>query len=291
VLAQARMFMLVNRYDDALAAYQSIPKISQYYLDSLKESVWVHFKKKEYEAALSHLEALAFVNKELYYPMRTISFDDTETLSDFDLIRLKSLQGYIYMEQNRFEDAVRIFNEIILHYNKVKRYFIAELKKMKFSDDLTQLVSHPTPDKRPRSIITNFDYSMFRSNELYSKAFNDWLTLQEKTELSQMFNIYFSAMTESYRLADKAKGRALNEDEMKIVALKNVMQGYLKKYMDMTIRALNARLDDLGLRAQLGSIDIIWKSKENHSLRVQSIQEQKQELMKEVDKKYKDIVE
>ncbi|MBN1115323.1 MAG: hypothetical protein JXA66_08285 [Oligoflexia bacterium] len=291
VLGRARMFMKLKRYDEALVEYQSIRPISLHYLQSLKEIVWVFFHKRDYRLALSHLEALAFVNKDLYFPGKTVVYDERDTLTDLDLMKLKSMQGYIYMEQNRFEEAMQIFNEILLHYNRIKKGFMEELNRFKLSDDLTQLVSHPTQDGFPRSLIVDFDFTMFGNGELYSRGFREWLSLEEQREMSRNFNLYFSVMKESERLRAVASVRTLNEGERDIIALRNVMNRYLKSYTASVIKLIHARLDDIGLKAQLGRIDIVWKTKENQTNQITDIQENKQQYMNEIDRKFKLLVE
>jgi tetratricopeptide (TPR) repeat protein len=291
ILAKARLFVLLKRHDEALVEYQSINELSPYYLDSLKETQWIFFHKKEYGNALVHLEALAFVNKRLYFPDKEIYMDERDTLSNLDLMRLKSVQGYIYMEQDRFKEAIMIFNEIILHYNEIKKKFLDDLKKFRLSKDLTQIISHPTPEGLPRSLQTNFNYSFFLSNELYAMAFREWLSVGEKNEIRRLFNLYFSLMKEADRLRKKAARTKLKDPERRVIALRNVMNTYLSQYVRVLIRNIHHRLDDIGLKAQLGRIDIIWKTKENQSENITGIHEKKQEYIRKVEEKYRNLVE
>jgi tetratricopeptide (TPR) repeat protein len=289
-LAKARVFMILKRQNEALVEYQSIKSISPYYLTALKEAVWVFFEKKEFNLALEHLESLVFVNKDLFIDDKKMEFKTTETLSSLDLMELKSLQGYIYMEQNRFNEAMQVFNEIVLQYKKIKNTFIDELKKLNFSDDLTQLISHTTLSGQPRSLLVNFEYTLFDAEELYCVAFREWLSIKERKELTRVFNIYFSLMKEADRLKSNAIKINLTKNEMTFVALRNLMNKYLKLYLRNTIFLIHNRLDDLGLKAQLGRIDIVWKTKETQSENIVDMQTKKQDLMEAVDKKYHGLV-
>jgi len=282
IIGKARMLMVLKRYDKALVEYESINPSSPYYLKSLEEVARVFIAKKDYDQALAHLEALAFVNKRLYLPDNTI--DQNTTLTDVDLMRLKTLQGYIYVDQNRFEDASQIFNEVILNYNFTKKTFIEELNRLKLSDDLAELLSYPNEDGSPKSVMTNIEYSFFGNSEPYSVAFRDWLTFSEKRELVKYLSIYFSL----YRRVEDLKRTG---DNIRYVAMRNLLNRYLKAYLPMLVKRVNARLDDMGLRAQLGKIDITWKTKENQSKKIKELQEKKQELLEEIDNKYRKPVE
>jgi len=289
VLGKARIFMITKRYDKALNEYQSISQWSLYYLDSLKETARVFLAIKDFDNAILHLETLAFVNSNLYITdKKDKEFTSSETLSDFDLMNLKTIQGYIYMEQGRFEEAAQIFNEIILSYNFIKKGFAEQINRFKVSDDLTQLISHPTSDGKPRSLITNANFVLFGTSAYYSTAFNEWLTYQEKGDLIRYLSIYYSVLN---RTEDIDPNKILPNEVIRLIALRNLMNKYLKTYIDLLIKRINARLDDVGLRAQLGKIDITWKTKENQSKKIKEIQEQKQEYIDDLDDKYKRLVE
>ncbi|MFH1223079.1 MAG: hypothetical protein V1647_01895, partial [Pseudomonadota bacterium] len=83
ILGKGRMFMMLKRYDKALIEYESIEPTSVYYLESMEEITRVFLSKKDYEQALSHLEALAFVNKKL--SVKDDYLEGDITLTDFGL--------------------------------------------------------------------------------------------------------------------------------------------------------------------------------------------------------------
>lgn len=289
VLGKARIFMITKRYWKALNEYQSISQWSPYYLDSLKETARIFLATKDYDNAILHLETLAFVNNNLYITdKKDKNIVSSETLTDFDLMNLKTIQGYIYMEQGRFEEASQIFNEIILSYNFIKKNFTEQINRFKVSDDLTQLVSHPTPDGRPRSLLTNANFVLFGTGDYYSTGFREWLTYQEKKDLIRYLSIYYSVLNRTNNIDPD---KILPDEVIRLIALRNLMNKYLKTYIDLLVKRINARLDDVGLRAQLGKIDITWKTKENQSKKIKDIQEQKQDSMDDLDDKYKRLVE
>ena len=288
VLGKARIFMATKRYDKALNEYQSISQWSPYYLDSLKETARVFLAKKDYDNALIHLETLAFINSNLYKSKDDTSVIAGDSLTDFDLMNLKTIQGYIYMEQGRFEEASQIFNEIILSYNLTKKGFTEQLNRFKVSEDVTQLISHPTKDGKPRSLITNPEFVLFNTDDFYSTGFREWLSFGEKKDLVRSLSIYYSVLN---RTDDIDPNRLLPEEVLRLIALRNLMNKYLKTYLELTIKKINARLDDVGLRAQLGKIDITWKTKENQSKKIKEIQEQRQGYIDDLEGKYKRFVE
>jgi len=288
-LGKARIFMVTKRQDKAIVEYQSISQWSPYYLDSLKECARAFLAMKDYESAILHLETLAFVNKNLYKTATSnneIWFNDS--LTDFELMNLKTIQGYIYMEQGRFEEASQIFNEVIFTYNVVKKNFAEQLNRFNTSDDLTQLISHPTADGRPRSLITNAEFVLFGTSDYYSVAFREWLTSEEKNDLIRYLSVYYSVLQ---RTDNIDPNQVLPDEVLRLVALRNLMNKYLKAYIGLLIKKINARLDDVGLRAQLGKIDITWKTKESQSKKIKEIQEQKQGYIDDLDSKYKGAAE
>lgn len=289
ILGKARTFMITKRYDKALTEYQSISPWSPYYLDSLKESARVFIALGDRENAIIHLETLAFVNSNLY---KTVKSDEgvhsNDSLNDFDLMNLKTIQGYMYMDQGRFEEASQIFNEIILSYNYIKKNFAEQINRFRLSDDLTQLISHPTPDGKPRSLLTNADFVLFGTGDYYSTGFREWLSYQEKTELMNYLSIYYSLLQRTEAIDPN---QTLPDDVLRLIALRNLMNRYLKTYIELLVKRINARLDDVGLRAQLGKIDINWKTKEYQTKKIKDIQEQKQGYMDELDLRYKRFTE
>ncbi len=285
ILGKARLFMITQRYEKALVEYQSISQWSPYYLDSLKETARVFIALKDYDNAILHLETLAFVNSNLYKSMASIDEGRSlDSLTDFDLMNLKTLQGYMYMEKGRFEEASQIFNEVIASYNFTKKRFAEQIGRFKVSDDLTQVVSHPTSDGLPRSLATNTDFVLFGTNDYYSTGFREWLDNQEKTDLKRYLSVYYSVLK---RTDEIGVDQVLPEEVLRLVALRNLMNKYIKSYIELLIKRINARLDDVGLRAQLGKIDINWKTKEGQTKKIKEIQEQKQGYIDELDSKYK----
>jgi hypothetical protein len=192
------------------------------------------------------------------------------------------------MEQGRYEEASQIFNEIILSYNFIKKSFAEQINRFKVSEDLTQLISHPEPDGRPRSLITNASFVLFETQDYYSTGFREWLSYQEKDDLIRYLSIYYSVLK---RTDDIDSNTVLPDDILRLIALRNLMNKYLKTYLDLLVKRIDARLDDVGLKAQLGKIDINWKTKEGQTKKIKEIQEKKQEHMDELEYKYKRFIE
>lgn len=274
ILGKARIFSVLGRFNDSIIAYQSIDSVSPYYLSSLYETGMMFISKKDYNNGLSHLEAISLLNY-------------NDNITEFSLMKVKTIRGYIYMEQRRFEDANNIFEEVGMEYMNVKKMFLDELNRLKMSDDLTKIISHPYEDGAPRDLETNLDYALFNNDQPYAIALRNWLNTKEKNELRRSLNTYFSLNTRiESTLASKPKDR-LTDDEIRLIAIRNLMNRYIKSYMGMLIKTINNRLDDIGLKAQLGKMDITWKIKEDQSKKIKEIQENKQQLIEDIDLKYK----
>jgi len=87
-------------------------------------------------------------------------------------------------------------------------------------------------------------------------------------------------------LETKQKG-TLTQEDLRLVAIRNLMNRYLKNYMMMLVKIINGRLDDIGLKAHVGKMDITWKIKEDQSKKIKEIQEDKQQAVEDLDTKYK----
>lgn len=286
-IAKARILMILKNFDDALIEYQKISTYSTFYVSSVKESVWAFIENKKYDLALSLLESLSFVNKVLYLEGENLLTDDTESLSGFDLMTLKNIQGDIYLQNSRFNDALSSYNQVLAQYDTIKEVFKKELNKLRFSDDLSQILSHPTEGGVPRSLTTNFKSNLLYSNELYSLALRDWTTQEEKVILEKSFNLYFSLLKEVYRINnDKSK----TSDDFKVLAQYKKLNVLLKKYLDTLLKLVYVRLDEIGLKAQLGVVDLVWKIKDEQSSEIVKIQVQKQDFSDVIDEKFKGLV-
>lgn len=286
ILGKARVFSLLGRFKEALVAYQSITPLSSYYLVSLYETGMLFITKKDYNNALYHLEALSLLDDRNWY-VDISGTDHSEDITEFSLMKVKTMRGYIYMENSRFNEANAVFDEVIEEYKGIKKRFSDELNKFKLSDDLTRIISHPYNDGAPRDLDINMDFSIFDNEESYAKAFREWLSIKEKTELKNYLNVYFALnrRVESI-LSTKTKDK-LNDEEIQFIATRNLMNRYLKSYLNMLVGVINNRLDDVGLKAQLGKIDITWKIKESQSRNIKDIQERKQQFIDDIDLKYR----
>ncbi len=290
VLGKARVFSLLGRFKEALVSYQSIDPLSSYYLNSLYETGMLFISKKDYDNALYHLEALSLLDDRNW--VTDVSGPDYgDEISEFSLMKVKTMRGYIYMESKRFEEANSIFDEVIQEYSGVKKRFSDELNKFQLSDDLTRLVSHPYDDGAPRDLDINMDFTFFNNEQAYSKAFRDWLNVKEKKDLKQYLNVYFSLNRRVEALLSVKTKDKLSDEEIQFVATRNLMNRYLKSYMNMLVKIINNRLDDVGLKAQLGKIDITWKIKEGQSKNIKEIQEKKQQFIEDIDLKYRGYTE
>ncbi|MCX6113059.1 MAG: hypothetical protein NTY22_07255, partial [Proteobacteria bacterium] len=93
ILDKARIHVLMRKYDEALSEYQKIDSLSRYYLKSLEETARLFITKKDYDQALSHIEALVFINPKLYLPESITNSGNEDTFSDYELMKMKILQG------------------------------------------------------------------------------------------------------------------------------------------------------------------------------------------------------
>ena len=291
ILAKARIFVLMKRYDMALSEYQRIDPLSKYYLKSLEETARLFIAKKDYNQALSHLEALVFINKQLYLPNGETVYNEEESFSDYDLMKLKILQAYFYIDMERYDDSKQVFDEIMLSYNRIKKDFNEELNRFKLSDDLEQVVSHPYKDGSPRSMVTDPEFTLFSNNEKYSQAFRDWLSEKDRRDFLQVLNLYYSVLQRTKDIESKKQTTILSDEEAKLIALKKTMNIDIKEYLKFLIQKINYRLDEIGLKAQLGKIDIVWRTKESQTKKIKEIQEKKQENLESIESKYKNTLE
>lgn len=287
ILAKARILMLLERYDEALVEYQRISTYSPFYIESVKETVWVFMKKRNYPLALTLLESLSFVNMEMYLEEEDLFSDDTDSLTNFDLMSLKNIQGDIYLQNLRFDDALNSFNEVLGKYNKTKETFKEELGKLKFSSDLTKITSHRINNGKPRLLTTSFRSNMFYSNELYSVILRNWTTQEEKIKLEKAFTLYFSLLTEVERIN---MSKEKTTDGMRLASQLVVLNKLLKNYLSSIIKFVYVRLDEIGLKAQLGIVDLVYKIKDDQTSKIIDIQTKKQDFSDAIDEKFKGLV-
>ncbi|MFH1222864.1 MAG: hypothetical protein V1647_00800, partial [Pseudomonadota bacterium] len=150
-----------------------------------------------------------------------------------------------------------------------------ELNRFQMSDDLKELVSYPNQDGSPKSVINGIEFALFNNAEPYAESFNQWLTQAEKHEVVKYLSVY-------YALCKRVEDMKKTDDNLSFIAMRNLMNKYLRSYFSMLVKKVNARLDDVGLRAQLGKIDITWKTKEEQSSKAKELQEKKQQLLEKV---------
>ena len=291
ILAKARIFMLMKKYDMALFEYQKIDPLSKYYLKSLEETARLFIAKKDYTLALSHLEALVFINKKLYLPENSVVYNDEESFSEYDLMKLKILQAYFYIDMERYDDSKQVFDEIMLSYNRIKKDFNEELNRFKLSDDLEQIISHPYKDGTPRSMVTDPEFILFGNNEKYSQIFREWLSEKDKRDFLKVLNLYYSVLQRTKDIESKKQTTILSDEQAKLISLKKTMNIDIKEYIKFLIQKINYRLDEIGLKAQLGKIDIVWRTKESQTRKIKEIQEKKQENLESIENKYKNTLE
>lgn len=191
------------------------------------------------------------------------------------------------MENNMYEEANKIFDEVLTEYSGIKKIFADEINKFKLSDDLTKVLSHPYKDGSPMSVDTNINFALFNNDATYSRAFREWLTTKEKDYLRRSLSVYFALDKRVEAIINSKTRDKYTDQDIQFIALRNIMNRYLKSYIASTIKIINSRLDDIGLKAQLGKIDITWKTKEEQSKKIKNIQENKQKIIEDLDSKYK----
>jgi tetratricopeptide (TPR) repeat protein len=291
VLGKARVFVLVKKYDEALSEYQKVDDLSPYYLKSLEETARLFISKKETEQALSHIEALVLINRDLYVKDHVKSTTGSDGYSDIDLMKLMLLQAYIYIDKEKLEDATDVLDEVLLSYDRIKKDFTEELSRFKLSEDLTQVISHPYKDGKPRSLLTNPEFEIFGNNEKYSRAFREWLPEKDKKYFLRNLIVYYSLLNRARVIEQKRETEILSNEDVRLIELKNAMNTELKGYIKSLIDKMNFKLDEIGLKAQLGKIDIIWNAKENQSKKIKEMQEKRQEDSGDTGDKDNNILE
>ncbi|MCX6111798.1 MAG: hypothetical protein NTY22_00705 [Proteobacteria bacterium] len=156
---------------------------------------------------------------------------------------------------------------------------------------MTQLISHPYKDGTPRSLVTDPAFVMFGNNEKYSQAFREWLSEKDKRNFLKYLNLYYSMLQRTKKIEAKKDTQVLSDDEIRSISLQNTMNRSIKEYIKFLITRINFQLDEIGLKAQLGKIDIIWRTKENQTKKIKEIQEKKQENMENIENKYRNVLE
>ncbi len=111
-LAVARISYEVGDFNAASAAYLAIPKGSKYFPDQLYEQVWTYIKQEKWPEALDFLEMFL-----LGFPTHR------------EAVNLKLTQGHLLMKENRRNDALVSYEQVVADYSPVE----AQLNSLKYN--------------------------------------------------------------------------------------------------------------------------------------------------------------
>ncbi len=103
VLAIGRLYYELNKYPEALDAYQGIPRDSVHFEEALYEISWIYVKSGEYQKAKQTLEIML------------LSTNETPAL-----LNAKALYGSVIMKLGEYGSATENFQEMVDRYYPVK---------------------------------------------------------------------------------------------------------------------------------------------------------------------------
>ena len=135
-IALGRLFYETDRLDQAVEAYQQVPRSSTHFDIALYEIAWVHIRQGDSTQAERALEVL------------TVAAPDSRFIPDGKLLR-----GNLLLRNGRFEDANVVFREVAQQFGPVRR-------------ELDALISaHDDPREYFRDLVRrnmdNFDANAF----------------------------------------------------------------------------------------------------------------------------------
>ncbi|MEC7988108.1 MAG: tetratricopeptide repeat protein [Myxococcota bacterium] len=103
IIAQGRVLLEQESFVEAIEAYSRVPSTSPYYPDVLYELVWAYIKQKQWEDAARLIEVFL------------VGFPDHDYA-----IRLKVIQGDIYMKSKQYESARQAYEKTIRNLESVR---------------------------------------------------------------------------------------------------------------------------------------------------------------------------
>ncbi len=102
-LSLGRLLFELGRHDEALARYETIPRDSESFVDSLYERAWVYVKKEDFEKARNATDLLLLVAPES--PLAP---------------EARLLQGHLQLKLRRYDEATATYEDFIGTYKPVR---------------------------------------------------------------------------------------------------------------------------------------------------------------------------
>lgn len=113
-ISGARCMLMVSKYNEAIRAFHGINSKSPYYLSSLEEQAWTHFKRRDLESARELLSVLSAVYE---------SQKKTLAIADDSYFKSRYLAGYIELLSGNTEKSKKILRQLSSDIEKYKGGF------------------------------------------------------------------------------------------------------------------------------------------------------------------------
>ncbi len=110
-VSQARCLLMISKFGDATKAFHGINARSPYYISSLEEQAWTHFKRRDLDSARELLNVLASV-----YESNQKDFE----IPDGSYFRSRYLSGYIELLTENSEKSKKILKQLSTDLVKYK---------------------------------------------------------------------------------------------------------------------------------------------------------------------------
>lgn len=238
----ARCLLAEGRYAEAVSRFQALSASSNFYLTTLEEQSWAHFKARNLTSSRDILKILIS-----YFTGQDIK---NQIFGADVYFRTKYLQAYIELISENREKARDGFTELREEIRKFKKDNFAKLKILENTkQNLLQLKSY--------SQLLNPQYAFI------SKFRNDvdtWTTVTElkKIDKNIKFMIALNAEVETLR---KLKGDVLLGYLTKVRRLQSHQADYLVAMMNLQLQEAKRNIDSLEFKSNMGQVENYWANR------------------------------
>jgi hypothetical protein len=238
----ARCLLAEGRYVDAISKFQSLSVNSDFYLTTLEEQAWAHFKARNLTSARDILKILIsyFTGQDIH----------NQIFGADVYFRTKYLQAYIELISQNRDKSKEMFSDLkneILNFKKVS------YSKMAVPPDLeTKLYK-----------IDTYSQLLQKENSFIGKFRNfmdTWSTMTEAKNLDNDLR-YMISVNAEVKTIENLKSSELDSYLNKLKTIQKIQVELVANSMEQYLKQSKKNIDSLEFKANMGQVENFWAAR------------------------------
>lgn len=238
----ARCLLAEGRYEEAVNKFQRLSVNSSFYLTTLEEQAWAHFKARNLTSSRDILKILIS-----YFTGQDVK---NQIFGADVYFRVKYLQAYIELISQNREISRELFASLKTEIQKFKK---DSLKKIAIPKDAMIKLSK----LKTTSQLLSKDYAFIAK---YRNFMQTWSAVNEMKALDKDIR-YLIAINSEMESLQKIRGGEFSSYISRLKSIQRLQSKIVYEEMNQSMKQARRNIDSIEFKANMGQVENFWAAR------------------------------